>query len=72
MKPDTLWAMYDSGGTLVPWAVRPTRQKVISLVQNHYGTPWRYLRRRFGYRLDKVVVLRAAEYEQLLEEVNHE
>jgi len=51
---------------LFQWAVRPTRREVMDEVEDNYGMKWQHLYKQYGYRIEKVVVLRADEFEELL------
>lgn len=70
MKHNKMWAMFNEDGTLYALicTVKHTRKQVITLVQNHFGAKWQYLYRHFGYRIEKVVVLRESEFDQFPKE----
>ena len=66
MKINKMWAMFDRDRMMVSWTAKPTRHEVIDKVEQIYGMKWRQLYKQHGYRIEKVVVLRAADFEELL------
>ncbi len=65
MKINRMWAVFNANDVLYSWTVRDTRREVINKIESDWGIKWPHLYRN-GYRIEKVVVLRAAEFEELL------
>ncbi|MCB7128179.1 MAG: hypothetical protein J3T61_01410 [Candidatus Brocadiales bacterium] len=66
MKVNKMWAMFSRDHVMVSWSANPTRCEVMDKVEQSYGMKWRDLYNKHGYRIEKVVVLRAEEFEELL------
>ena len=66
MKVNRMWAMFGKRRTLFPFTLDLTRKEVIRNTVRDYGAEWRTIRKRYGYTIEKVVVLRAEEFEELL------
>ena len=68
MKINRMWAMFDTAGGLFKWSIMPLRVDVIEKVEKNYGLKWAQLYKPYGFRIEKVVVLRAEDFEELLAE----
>lgn len=66
MKINRMWAMFYKDGVLYRPSIAPTRMDVVDGAKIHYGEEWPALAKRYGYTIEKVVVLRAEDFEELL------
>ena len=69
-----MYAMFDKDEVLCQWTIKHTSWEVIDKAEQHFGLKWQELEERYGYRIEKVVVLRTTDFEELLAEkgANHD
>lgn len=63
MKINRMWAVVDEKGKLRFWMVMPTRRGAIEEAEKRFALQHSEIKERYGYRIEKVVVLRADDFE---------
>ncbi len=66
MKINRMWALYHDDGVLASRLIAHTEMALVDKVEQRFGMKWPELAEHYGYTIEKVVVLRAEEFEELL------
>lgn len=62
MRINRMLAMFYENGTLLRRFIGRTKPGLIDEIQKHFGLTWPDLVEQYGYRIEKIVVLRADEW----------
>ena len=68
MKPNKAWAVINKFGYVCEFG--HLRKNAVKQVENIFGVPWAKARKRYDLTCEKVVILKAADYEAMQQRVN--
>lgn len=71
MKINIMWAMFDERKIFSPYTIVLTRREAIRGAERDFGMKWGEIKKH-GYRIEKVVVLRADEFEAAIKAAREE